>query len=211
MHDPSYITYAVGLIAILNPLGNTAIYIGMTAHLPSKVQHRCALHCSFAVFVILLLSIWFGQPMLSVFGISLGAFGSAGGIIVFLIALSMVRGQPHSPNYHTHIEGKAPAHSGSQIAVVPLAIPIIAGPGAISTVIAHGYLFQSAQDKALESGIALVITVGIGIILFFAPLVGKALGEYGMKVTTRVMGLILAAIAMQMLGSGLIGLFPGLA
>lgn len=216
------ITFTVGMIAILNPIGNTAIYIGMTANMKRKTQQKCAIHCAIAVTIILLASIWFGQPILSLFGISIGAFGSAGGIIVLLIALNMLQGKPHSPNYHTHIEEKnsysqANADTKSkakslkhQIGVVPMAIPIIAGPGAISTVIAHSYLFPSVQQKFLESGIALCLSILIGIILFFGPLIGKALGEYGMKIVTRVMGLILAAIAMQMLTSSLIKLLPGL-
>lgn len=210
MHSANLVTFTVGMIAILNPIGNTAIYIGMTGDFNRHVQHKCAVHCTLAVFIILLLSIWFGEPLLRIFGISLGAFGSAGGLIVLLIALSMLRGQPHTPDYHTHVEEKT-SHMKHQIAVVPLAIPIIAGPGAISTVIANGYLFSTSQDKLIESSIIMVITFCIGVILYFAPLIGRALGEYGMKVVTRVMGLVLAAIAMQMLGSSLTKLFPGLA
>ncbi len=216
---PAYfITFIVGMIAILNPIGNTAIYIGMTSGLKRKTQHKCALHCTVAVGVILLFSMWFGQPLLSMFGITIGAFGSAGGLIVLLIAINMLRGQPHRPGYHTHVEEKTQSPEKKvktslkhQIAVVPLAIPIIAGPGAISKVIYQSYAFPAYQDKLLGSAIILVLTTLIGIILYFAPLIGKALGEYGMKVVTRVMGLILAAIAMQMLMANLIKLLPGLA
>jgi len=217
----NYITFIVGMIAILNPIGNTAIYIGMTSTFKRSTQHRCALHCAFAVFIILLLSIWFGEPLLKVFGITLGSFGSAGGLIVLLIAINMIRGQPHRAGYHTHVEEKTSIKSKaeieksrqlkSQIAVVPLAIPIIAGPGAISKVIYQGYAFPSFQDKLIESAILLILSVLIGIILYFGPLIGKAIGEYGMKVVTRVMGLLLAAIAMQMLSANLIKLLPGLA
>ena len=223
IHTQDLITFTVGMIAILNPIGNTAIYIGMTANMKRKTQHKCAIHCAIAVCIILLASIWFGQPILALFGISIGAFGSAGGIIVLIIALNMLKGKPHTPNYHTHNEENT-SHltqvNGTstnsrnlkhQIGVVPMAIPIIAGPGAISTVIAHSYLFPSYQQKTLESVIAICLSLAIGIILFFGPLIGKILGEYGMKIVTRVMGLILAAIAMQMLTSSLIKLLPGLA
>ena len=97
-----------------------------------------------------------------------------------------------------------------QIAIVPLAIPIIAGPGAISKVIFQSYAFPALQDRLVNSAILMVLSFLIGVILYFAPLIGKALGEYGMKVATRVMGLILAAIAMQMLCSNLTLLLPGL-
>lgn len=213
----TYITFIVGMIAILNPIGNTAIYIGMVNDLKPSTQNKCALHCALAVSVILLFSLWFGKPLLSLFGISIGAFGSAGGLIVLLIAINMLRGQPHRPSYHTHIEektsSKVPQQSSTmkhQIAIVPLAIPIIAGPGAISKVIFQSYAFPALQDRLVNSAILMVLSFLIGVILYFAPLIGKALGEYGMKVVTRVMGLILAAIAMQMLCSNLTLLLPGL-
>ena len=221
---PDYITFIVGMVAILNPIGNTAIYIGMTSGLKTKTQNKCAIHCAMAVTTILLFSLWFGTPLLSLFGITPAAFGSAGGLIVLLIAINMLRGQPHRPSYHTHIEEKTSSSNLSkstkdkgkvvnikhQIAVVPLAIPIIAGPGAISKVIAQSYSHPSAQDRAMDSFILIILSLIIGIILYYAPLIGKALGEYGMKVVTRVMGLILAAIAMQMLCQNLIKLLPGL-
>ena len=212
------ITFIVGMIAILNPIGNTAIYIGMTSELKHSTQNKCAIHCATAVAIILLFSMWFGQPLLSLFGITIGAFGSAGGLIVLLIAINMLRGQPHKPSYHTHIEEKTQSavkkkksSHKHQIAVVPLAIPIIAGPGAISKVIYQSYSFPAFQDKIVGSVILIVLSMLIGIILYFAPLIGRALGEYGMKVVTRVMGLILAAIAMQMLAANLLKLMPGLA
>ena len=217
MQSP-FITFIVGMVAILNPIGNTAIYIGMTSELKRSTQHKCALHCATAVGVILLFSMWFGQPLLSLFGITIGAFGSAGGLIVLLIAINMLRGQPHRPSYHTHVEEKTLSAEKKikknlkhQIAVVPLAIPIIAGPGAIAKVIYQSYNFPSFQDRVMGSVILISLSAIIGVILYLAPLIGKALGEYGMKVVTRVMGLILAAIAMQMLTSNLAVLLPGLA
>ncbi len=211
------ITFIVGMVAILNPIGNTAIYIGMTSELKRATQNKCAIHCAIAVAIILLFSMWFGQPLLTLFGITIGAFGSAGGLIVLLIAINMLRGQPHRPSYHTHVEektgsseSKAKKNLKHQIAVVPLAIPIIAGPGAISKVIYQSYYYPDFQDKVIGSVILITLSAVIGIILYFAPLIGRALGEYGMKVVTRVMGLILAAIAMQMLTANLVKLLPGL-
>jgi multiple antibiotic resistance protein len=211
MYNTSLLTFTIGMIAVLNPIGNTAIYISMTSHHKPRDQKRNAINCGIAILVILLISTWIGEPILRVFGISIGAFGSAGGIIVLLIAINMVRGQPHRPGYHTHVEERTTKNKiKHHVAIVPMAIPIIAGPGAISTIISHSYLFPSIQDRLIESAVLFCISAGIGLILFIAPLISKLLGEYGMKVATRVMGLILAAIAMQMLSSGLTKIFPGL-
>jgi multiple antibiotic resistance protein len=210
-----YLTFIGGLIAILNPIGNTAIYIGMTSQLEPHEQKKCAIHCAFAIALILLLSTWLGKYVLIAFGISIEAFGTAGGLIVLLIAINMLRGQPHRASYHTHIEEKTSRlkipHKPKrlsikhQIAVVPLAIPIIAGPGAITKVI-----YQSTkapfQGQIMISLIVICAAALIGIVLYFAPFINKILGEYGMKIVTRIMGLMLAAIACNMLGSNIVKL-----
>ena len=209
-----YLTFIGGLIAILNPIGNTAIYIGMTSQLQRHEQHKCAIHCSISVCIILLLSTWLGKYILSAFGISIEAFGTAGGLIVLLIAINMLRGQPHRPGYHTHVEEntsklKIPTQKKAsikhQISVVPLAIPIIAGPGAITKVIYRSSTVHT-QGQIIISLIVIAASALIGLILYFAPVISKILGEYGMKIVTRIMGLMLAAIAINMLGDNLVRL-----
>jgi multiple antibiotic resistance protein len=210
----NYLTFIGALIAILNPIGNTAIYIGMTSQLERKEQHKCAIHCAFSVAIILLLATWLGKYVLVAFGIPIEAFGTAGGLIVLLIAINMLRGQPHRPSYHTHVEEKTSKLKMSyskilsikhQIAVVPLAIPIIAGPGAITKVIYRSSMTQF-NGHLIISVIVIAASAIIGFILYFAPVIGRILGEYGMKIVTRIMGLMLAAIALNMLGSNLVKL-----
>jgi len=212
MDFSNYLTFIGALIAILNPIGNTAIYIGMTSQLKPSEQHKCAIHCALAVATILLLATWLGKYVLAIFGISIEAFGTAGGLIVLLIAINMLRGQPHRPSYHTHVEEKTSRlkmpsakkeSSKHQIAVVPLAIPIIAGPGAITKVI---YQVSTTHAFMIISGIVVAASALIGIILYFAPFIGRVLGEYGMKIVTRIMGLMLAAIAINMIGDNLVKL-----
>ena len=215
MDFTNYLTFIGALIAILNPIGNTAIYIGMTNQLKPSEQHKCAIHCALAVATILLLSTWLGKYILAIFGISIEAFGTAGGLIVLLIAINMLRGQPHRPSYHTHVEErtsglKMPSAKKEsikhQIAVVPLAIPIIAGPGAITKVIYKSSMTHSLNGLLNISLIVIVASAIIGGILYFAPFIGRVLGEYGMKIVTRIMGLMLAAIACNMLGDNLVKL-----
>ena len=206
----TFITFSVGLFAILNPIGNAAIYIGMVGERPKKDQHKIAFTCMIGIAVILVSVTWIGLPLLNFFDISIGAFQTAGGLIVLLIALDMIRAKQHHQEHHNAPEQKA-AKDKAGIAIVPLATPIIAGPGAISAIVANMHTMPKVQDKLIVSGIGISCAVLIGIVLVFAPFLGRVLSESGMKIVTRVMGLILAAIAFQMLGDGLVALLPGLA
>jgi len=209
IHHVSMVTFVVALIAVMNPIGNAALYIGMSSDRTKHEQHRISLVASISVAIILLLALWIGMPILNVFGINLNSFEAAGGLIVTLIGLRMIRGGSLTHGHDTKAVQEADKHKQS-IAVVPLAIPIIAGPGSISTIIANAKNFPTLHERIELSFVMIGIAAFIGLILFFAPFIGRCLGEGGMKIVTRVMGLLLTAIALQMLSSGLLGMFPGL-
>lgn len=209
MHSVSLVTYTVALIAVMNPIGNAALYIGMSADRTVHEQHKIAMACAVGVFIILLLAVWVGMPILKVFGVNLSSFEAAGGLVVTLIGLKMIRGGVHTHVHDKRVEASEDKHK-SHIAIVPLAMPIIAGPGAMSTIIANAKNFPTVADKITLSFVMLGVSVLIAIVLFFAPFIGRCLGKYGMRIVTRVMGLLLTAIALQMLAMGLNGLFPGL-
>jgi multiple antibiotic resistance protein len=129
-------------------------------------------------------------------------------VIIALIGLSMLRGEDHT---HNLPQVAAEAKEKEALGVVPLAIPIFAGPGTISTIIAQSHQFPGLTGKLLVSLVCLICAIITLLVLLLSPLMARVLGASGMKVVTRVMGLILAAIAFQMLGEGMIGLLPGLA
>ena len=166
-----YIQFTITLLAILNPIGNIAIFLALCNDFTKKEQRKTAINCSIAIVIILLLSLWLGTSLLQFFGISIGAFAIAGGFIVATIGLSMLHGAPNK----AHNDAKQQVHES--VAVTPLAIPIIAGPGAITTVIAHAYMFTDLADKGIESAICIILGLFIGMILFFSPMLGK-LVEY---------------------------------
>jgi len=203
------ITLTIAVLAVLNPIGNGAIYVGMVSGRPLAEQRKVALVCSTAVAIILLVTTWLGLMLLNFFGISIGAFQVAGGLIVCLIGLSMLKGRSHSHDLDQ--KQNCQSMTKEQVAVVPLAIPIFAGPGAMTALIAHMKGLNSFADKLKISGIMVCLAIVVYVVLFLAPRISKILGEYGMQVVTRVMGLILVAIAFQMLGAGLVALLPGLA
>ncbi len=214
MNFAALFSFFIAMLAITNPIGNLAIFIGLVSDQTAQQQKQTARAAAIAIFVILILVTWVGNYLLEFFGISAAAFETAGALIIILLGLSMLKGhdnsQGHSALHHTAAEDAA-AKMKKSIAVVPLAIPIVAGPGAITTIIIHAQQLNSVLDKVGVSIICAIISVILFICFYFSSRIHRLLGENGVKIATRVMGLILTAIAFQMLGQGLIKLLPGLA
>lgn len=199
----------VGVFAILNPLGAIPLFLSLTAQRSPREMHRTAAKTAIAVAVILIVSIWVGERLLHFFGIGVPAFRIAGGLLVLLIAIAMFHAKT-TPARHTH-EEDAEAESKEDIAVVPLAIPLLAGPGAISLVIVDAHQAPGVLGKLVFSvGIAAVAFV-VWVVLWLAEPIGRRLGTAGLNIATRIMGLILAAMAIQFMAQGLLVLLPGLA
>ena len=196
----------VGMFAILNPLGAIPIYLTMTAHKSIIEMRHIAAKASIAVGVILIISIWIGNLLLQFFGIGMPAFRIASGILVMLIAISMFQAKI-SQAIHTHEEALE-AEDKEGIAVVPLAIPLLAGPGAISLVIVNAEQMSHWTDKVIISLVSVFLAGVVWIILSLAVPLGKRLGTAGINIGTRIMGLLLAAMAVQFIVNGLIALFP---
>ena len=196
----------VGMFAILNPVGAIPIYLTMTAHKSTGEMRHIAAKASIAVGVILIISIWAGDLLLQFFGIGMPAFRIASGLLVLLIAFSMFQAKI-SQAIHTHAEALE-AEDKEGIAVVPLAIPLLAGPGAISLVIVNAEQMTYWTDKAIISLGSLFLAGIVWIILSLAVPLGKRLGTAGINIATRIMGLLLAAMAVQFIANGLIVLFP---
>ncbi|NOT18081.1 MAG: NAAT family transporter [Sulfuriferula sp.] len=209
LHLTEQIKFLVGLFAILNPLGAIPIFLSMAGDRRPAEMHRTALKTASAVAVILILSVWVGDSVLGFFGIGIPAFRIAGGLLVLLIAIAMFHAKT-SPARHTDAE-EAEAESKNDISVVPLAIPLLAGPGAISLVIVDAHQAASLIDKVLFSLSIGIMGLLVWGVLRLAEPIGARLGTAGLNIATRVMGLILAAMAVQFIVDGLIILLPGLA
>ncbi len=205
MNSSPLIIFTVSLIAILNPIGNSAIFLSLAGSRPRSEQIHISITCALTVAIVLLLSIWFGSEILHFFGLSVASIQGAGGLIVLLIGLSMVQGATNPPQLTNGQESVTPS-----IGVVPLGIPLFTGPGAIALIIAQTQ-YADWQYRLISSGISLAIAVFVFLVLLASPALGRILRESGMKVVTRIMGLILTAIAFQMLAAALIQLLPGLA
>ncbi len=199
----------VALVAIVNPIGIVPIFLALTANDSEKESKHTANISALSVGIILLLAAFAGEVILGFFGIGLPSFRVGGGILVLLMAISMLHAKQsrirQSPSEAEYAEGK------ENVAVVPLAIPLMAGPGAMSLAIIHGHQAVTFQSK-LVLGLSILAVALIALVsLHLAKPIGKALGVTGLNIATRIMGLILASIGVQMIALGLIELLPGLA
>lgn len=203
-----YIKIFTTLLAIVNPLGIIPIYVSLTGGLSEGERKRIAHRTSIAVAVILTMATLLGKPMLDFFGVSIASFKVGGGILLLLMSISMMQAR-HTQSKQTPEEA-AEAEEKESIAVVPIAMPLLAGPGAISTVI----IYANASSNALHLALIVVICVVVALLtwlsLVAAGPVRKMLSKTGINIATRLMGLILAAIAVEFIAGGLSTLLPGL-
>lgn len=201
-------SFIATLFSMMNPIGNLGVFAGMTNDRPQAEARRIALTCAVAVAITLLVVAWSGSFALKFFGISVDSLRAAGGIIVLLIGLHMLFNKSEHKHSQDELDDAKPRAS---IAVVPLAIPIVAGPGTMAAVLVGAQQHHSVLNKAELSVAIVVLSAFCGLLFCFAAPISKMLGKSGMGVVTRVMGMILAAIAMGMLADGLKGMLPGLA
>lgn len=200
------VNFFVALLVICNPLGALPALLRLTEYETTEQRKRTAYTAAFAVACILILVTWIGSPLMKILGIKVPPFQFAGGFVVFLLALSMLRAE-QSRMKQTK-EEQIEASIKDSVAITPLAMPIIAGPGAISTVVVNVSLFPTPLDQIYMSICGFLVAVIMGIVMFFASYFEKLFGRVGINIFTRIGGLILAANAVESMAKGLIGMFP---
>ncbi|HSX11352.1 MAG TPA: MarC family protein [Chlamydiales bacterium] len=208
MDFTQFVNHFIALLVIANPLSALPAVLRVTRNQTFAEKRHTGLVAAFAVGIILLIATWIGTPLLMILGIGLPAFQVTGGVVIFMMALSMLNAE-ESPMKQTAEEQKE--RQGDMGAIVPLAIPIIAGPGAISTVIVSVNQFPGVVNQVLISIASVLVALAMGVLLYFAGDIEKLFGKTGINIVKRLGGLILAAIAVQVLSEGIIGLFPSLA
>ncbi len=200
---------AFALFAIVDPVGVIPIFLLATRGYTRAQSRKAARLAALTVFGVLTVFTFAGQLILDFFGIRLAAFSVAGGLLLLLLALSMV--QAHvSPQRQTEDEA-IEAEEKDAVGVVPLGVPLLAGPGANTHMIvaAGAARGEPVQQVALLIPVALV-ALSVWLSFRAAPVIERRLGRTGIHVVTRLMGLIIAAISIEMIASGLGKLFPGL-
>lgn len=197
-------TAFVTLFVAVDPPGLAAIFLGLTASMKAAQRKRTAYRSVAIAFGILVAAAWGGAPLLSMMGITIPAFRIAGGLLLFYIAAEMV--------FEKRVERKS--HAAEQtieqdhpddIAAFPLAIPLMAGPGAITATI----LQASAASGSVVNGMLLIaiiaVVIGSCLLVFLAAnKIDRVLGNTGRLVLSRLLGVILAAMAVQIVGDGVL-------
>lgn len=199
----------VSLIAIINPIGAVPVYLTLVPDQQAANVNYIALVACLSMFITLFLFQIFGQHVLDFFSISLESFRVGGGILLLLMAISMLHGR--SSDVHQTWEEVSEGTTRETIAVVPLAIPMLSGPGAVGTII---ILSKQAATWSQNVSLFLVLVACAvcvyGVLRLARPL-NRLLGVAGTNIATRIMGLILAAVAVEFITDGLRALLPGLA
>jgi len=201
----------IALLAIVNPIGVIPFFIAFTQNFSPAERQRTIKVASFSAFVVIAVSAIAGLKIIEFFGISLASFQVGGGTLLLISSLQMLNAQPAEARPSDVDEGNQKVDAGASIAVVPLTVPLLTGPATISTIV----IYAEKTRHVWELGVLVGYGVVIGLVTFatFAASgrIAKVLGQTGINVMTRLMGLILAAMAVELLADGLIKLFPVLA
>ena len=202
----------VTLLAIVNPLAIVPFFIHYTQGFNAAQRRKTVLISSFSSFVVIAVSALMGLHILEFFGISLASFQVGGGMLLLTSALNMLNAQPAEAKTNTHEleDGVEKAAMGASIAVVPLTIPLLTGPATMSTVVIYADKAKTFLQLGTLVGYGVVVALATALCFSAAQPIARELGKTGINVMTRLMGLILAALAVEVMSDGLTKLFPAL-
>lgn len=204
----TYIGFCLSLFAILTPFAALPVFLDLTAGQADIEKRRTAATVARTVAAVLIFSTFAGDIVLSVLGTSIASFRVGGGLVLLLMALSMLSAKV-STLQQTADEAEA-AQTRQSAGVVPLGIPLLAGPGAISTVIIEGQKGDTIWHQVGVAATIVVVTYVLYWALRLAAPIGERLGRFGLNIINRLFGLLLAAIGVEMMAGGLRALFQGL-
>ena len=199
--DPAFLIPAfVTLFVVIDPIGLTPIFIALTAGMTAAQRRAIAIRATVIAAGLLFLFAFLGEQVLGFIGISMPAFRIAGGILLFLTALDMLFERRTKRR-----EDKADADDLPDPSVFPIAIPLIAGPGAIASIILLVGQTNDAVGMASLLGVMVAVLIIVFLLFLSAPLIERALGKTGIVVVTRLLGMLLAALSVQFVLDGIRG------
>ncbi len=208
--DPTFgIKFFGALFAVMNPLIVLPIFLGLTGDLSLGEQRRTAVSSVAYAAVMCLVVGLAGQQILSFFGINIDNFRVAGGMVLTGIALSMLNGKS-SPTHAGNDQERTDFEASENISFYPMTFPIIVGPGTIATLVVFFQQARTPADWLTCAAVLAAVLVILLVVLYFAASIGKRLSRTLRVIVTRVMGIILLAIAINMFGAGLVKMLPGL-
>jgi multiple antibiotic resistance protein len=197
--------FGISLYSVLNPIGAIPIFLTLTQWNAQEEIKKIAMVCSISVSITLLVGIFFGNLLLEFFGISVASFRVGGGFLIALMAIQMMNAKTLDTKLNP--EEIQTQKQSQEVGIVPLAIPLLAGPGSISTSIIHANHFKTFWHWSGAVTIISIIGLSIFVILYFSRVIGNKVGKIGLNVMTRIMGLILMALAIEFISSGIKEIF----
>ena len=203
----------ITLLAIVNPLACVPFFIHYTQGFSRAQRQRTIFVSSLTAFIVIAASALLGLQILEFFGISLASFQVGGGLLLLTAAMSMLNAQPAEAraNAEEVQDAETKAAMGASIAVVPLTIPLLTGPATMSTVVIYAEKAKNFSQLGSLVAYGVVIALATALCFALATPIARVLGKTGINVMTRLMGLILAALAVEVMSDGLQKLFPILA
>ena len=202
----------VTLLAIVNPLAIVPFFIHYTQGFTREQRLRTIWISSLSAFAVIAISALLGLQILAFFGISLASFQVGGGMLLLTSALAMLNAQPAEARSNAEEMQSAAERSAARasIAVVPLTIPLLTGPATMSTVVIYADKAKDLLQLGTLVGYGVVVALATALCFALAQPIARVLGKTGINVMTRLMGLILAALAVEVMSDGLMKLFPSL-
>lgn len=204
-----FIFLLAALFSVLNPIGTVPIFVGLTQDYSKKERSRVALWTGFNVFVILIISFFIGQYVLTFFGITISALRIAGGIIIASSGFGLLNGK-FSKNKGIGKKVQEDIERRNDIALTPLAMPMLAGPGSISLLIAYYQEHNTTPDIVSSSLAIVVVSFLIYLILRSAHYLAKYLGASGIVAISRIVGFLTIAIGIQYIISSVLSIIRGI-
>ena len=201
----------VALLAIVNPVGVLPFFIHFTQNFSPAQRRRTIRVSALTAFSVIALSALAGLGIIEFFGISIASFRVGGGTLLLISALQMLNAQPAESKPGDVSEGDQKVDAGASIAVVPLTIPLLTGPATISTMVIYAERTRHWWELAVLVGYGVVVGVVTFVVFSASGRLARWIGRTGINVMTRLMGLILAALAVEIMADGLVELFPVLA
>ena len=198
----------ISLLALINPVGAVPFFLSLTAQQTDDERRRTIRIASVSVFCVMTVTTLLGQQIIDFFGISVGSLEVGGGIIMLLMAINMLNAQ--IGNTRSTPEERHEAEMKDNIAVVPLAIPLLTGPGSISTVIIYAANSPHWYERAGLIAIGAVLALLCFVAMRLAEPIANWIGRTGINIATRLMGLMLSALAVEFIVNGLRALLPAL-
>jgi multiple antibiotic resistance protein len=202
-----YVKIFIAILAILNPFGVLPLFLTLTGKSSEEERKKTTRTIGLSVASVLALTALLGERVLELFGISIASFQVGGSILLLLMAVSMMFAKDARGGH----QGAEEVTDLESIAVVPLSVPLLAGPGSISTIIIYANLAPSWTHIGLIILCIAAASFVTWIILRLATRIGRLIGPLGLSIVSRLMGLLLASIAVEFFAKGIVKLLPGLA